>query len=153
MRLAPFVDGEERPGRRSPRGRLTGLHVGIEQEHVARALVEGVACALLRGLDHLRVADVPVGGRLFVLGHAARSHAFQRVLADLAARPVFVPAPVDLAETVALGACVQAAAVLHQVDPIVVADAWGLGPVRVIEPDLDVDALEIRGDYATDRVA
>ena len=148
VRLAPFLDAEERVGRRTPRGRLTGLHVDIEQEHVARALVEGVACVLLRALDDLRTADVPVGGRLVVVGYAARSHAFQRVIADLAGRPVFVPATADLAETGALGACVQASAVLHEVDPTLVADAWGLGPARMIEPDFEVDALEIRADYA-----
>ena len=77
VRLAPFLDAEEHAGRRTPRGRLTGLHVDIEQEHVARALVEGVACVLLHALDDLRTADVPVGGRLVVVGYAARSHTFR----------------------------------------------------------------------------
>ena len=42
--------------------------------------------------------------------------------------PVYVPATTDVADTGALGACVQAAAVLHQLDPIELADVWGLQP-------------------------
>ena len=101
----------------------------------------------------VRAADVPVGGRLYVQGHAARSHAFQRVLADLSERPVYVPATTDVADTGALGACVQAAAVLHQLDPGELADAWGLQPVRVIEPEFGADADEIRAEYTALRVA
>jgi xylulokinase len=148
VRLVPFVDTDERIGRPPLSGSLWGLHADAVQEDVARALVEGVVCALLDGLDRLRSADVPVGGRLYVQGFAARSHAFQRVLADLSERPVFVPATTDVADTGALGACVQAAAVLHQVDPTELADAWGLQPARVIEPDFSLDADEIRADYA-----
>ncbi|MGH9014657.1 MAG: xylulose kinase, partial [Acidimicrobiia bacterium] len=72
---------------------------------------------------------------------------YQRVLADLAARPVEVPS----GEQVAAGACVQAAAVLHQRPPDEVAEAWGLGTARAIEPDGRVDAGGIRAAYAAAR--
>jgi xylulokinase len=153
VRLVPFGDTGSRIGQPPPAGQLTGLHAGTAQEHVARALVEGVVCALLDGLDRLRAADVPVGGRLYVQGYAAKSHAFQRVLADLSERTVYVPATTDVADTGALGACVQAAAVLHQLDPSELADIWGVQPLRVIEPDFAIDADEIRSDYAAARVA
>jgi len=45
----------------------------------------------LDGLDALRTADVPVGGRISLIGTGSRSHAFQRVLADLSQRAVAVP--------------------------------------------------------------
>ena len=106
MRLVPFDDTEEHVGCRPPPGRLTGLRADTTQEDVARALVEGVVCALLDGLDRLRAADVPVGGRLFVQGYAARSHAMQRALADLSERTVYLPPTTDVADTAALG-CVR----------------------------------------------
>jgi xylulokinase len=153
VRLVPFDAAEHRADRRPVEGRLTGLRADTTPEDVARALVEGVVCALLDGLDRLRSADVPVGGRLFVQGYAARSHAIQRALADLSERTVYLPPTTDVADTGALGSCVQAAAVLYQVDPVELADVWGLQPTRVIEPDFGVDADAIRADYTVPRAA
>jgi xylulokinase len=153
VRLVPFDDADDPIGRLPAGARLTGLRADTTQEDVARALVEGVVCALLDGLDRLRAADVPVGGRLFVQGYAARSHAFQRTLADLSERTVFLPHTTDVADTSARGACVQAASVLYQVDPVELADVWGLEPTRVVEPDFAVDADAIRADYTVPRAA
>jgi xylulokinase len=129
-------------------GVLTGLHAGVTQEHVARALVEGVVCSLLDGLDALYEAGVPTDGRLWVVGAAARSNAFQRVVADLSGQAVSVP---RVADAVCLGAAIQAAAVLHQRTTDEVAEAWGVGSTREVEPDGRVDAEAIRADYASAR--
>ncbi|MGH2684519.1 MAG: hypothetical protein ACRDJP_03525, partial [Actinomycetota bacterium] len=51
-------------------------------------------------------------------------------------------------EHVAAGACVQAAAVLHQRPPEDVAAAWGLGRATPIEPDLAVDTVAVRSAFA-----
>ena len=69
---------------------------------------------------------------------AARSAAFQRVVADLAQRPVSVPRQAD---AVCIGAAMQAAAVLHGVSPDEMADAWGMGSVREVEPDPRVEGI------------
>jgi len=95
---------------------------------------------VLDGIDALRYADVPVGGRLFLLGAGAGTHALQRILADLSGRVVGVPQ----GDRVATGACVQAAATLHGTAPDQIVAAWGLERVREIEPDPSVDAEEIR---------
>jgi xylulokinase len=145
--LVPYFDGERTPNRPDATGSLTGLRSDVTPEQVARAAVEGVVCGLLEGLDALRAVGAPAGGRLLLVGGGARSHAYQRVLADLAARPVEVPS----GEQVAAGACVQAAAVLHQRPPDEVAEAWGLGTARAIEPDGRVDAGGIRAAYAAAR--
>jgi sugar (pentulose or hexulose) kinase len=78
------------------------------------------------------------------MGGGSQSHAFQRVLADLARRPVLVPG----GEPVATGACVQAAAALHQTPPEEVARTWELGTGHVVETDYGVDARAIRSAYA-----
>jgi sugar (pentulose or hexulose) kinase len=71
------------------------------------------------------------------------------VLADLAQRPVIVPAG---DEHVALGACVQAAAALVGASPIEIADSWGLGRGDTVEPVIDADrARAVRHRYAVAR--
>ena len=137
-----FVPGARREGMGSggTGGVLVGMTPGITPELVARAVMEGVVCSLLDGIDALRYADVPVGGRMFFLGAGAGTHALQRILADLSGRVVCVPQ----GDRVATGACVQAAATLHGAAPDQIVAAWGLERVREIEPDPRVDAEEIR---------
>lgn len=111
-------------------GFLAGLRSDVSPADLARAAVEGVVCSVLDGVDALRAADVPVGGRISLIGPGARSHAFQRVLADMSQRPVAVPQ----GERIATGACVQAAAALRHEPPEHVAEAWGLTPTRQLDP-------------------
>ena len=145
VRCVPYRELDDATGRRPGPGALIGLGADVGPEHVARALVEGIVCELLDALDALTAAGVPTGGRLWVMGSAARSAAFGRVVADLAQRPVSVPRQAD---AVCLGAAIQAAAVLHGTAPDAVADAWGLGAAREIEPDPRVDGAALRADYA-----
>jgi xylulokinase len=144
-----FVPGARRAGAGShgTGGALVGMTADISSELVARAVIEGVVCSLLDGIDALRHADVPVGGRLFLLGAGAGTHALQRILADLSGRVVGVPQ----GDRVATGACVQAAATLHGAAPDAIVDAWGLERVREIEPDPRADAAEIRAAYRAAR--
>jgi xylulokinase len=110
---------------------------------VARAVVEGVACHLLRAFDALRSADVPTGGRVFLVGAGARGTVLHQMLANLFQRPITVPK----GSRTATGACVQAAATLHGVAPERIAESWGLDAGREVEPDSRVDVEEIRSRY------
>ena len=149
--LLPYLDGERTPNRPDASGVLAGLRADVTPAQVARAAVEGVVCGLLDGLDALARAGVTVdAGRLALVGGGARSAAFRAVVASLAGRPLTVPAADEL---VATGACVQAAAVLHDCPAEQVAAAWGLDRGRVVEPDAHVDAAEVRGRYAERRDA
>jgi len=152
--LVPYLDGERTPNRPTATGSLMGLRSSSSAADVARAAFEGVACGLLDGLDALAGAGVDTSGRLVLVGGGAESAAYRRVLADLAQRPITVPDTGDVLvpEWVATGACVQAAAVLHQRQPEEVAAAWGLGRGTEQEPDLDPGrAAEIRARYAAAR--
>jgi xylulokinase len=149
--LLPYLDGERTPNLPDATGTLAGLRSDVTREQLARAAVEGVACGLLDGLAALTAAGVPTGGRVLLAGGGARSAAYRRVLADLLQRPVTV---VDEPEQVALGACVQAAAVLGGCAPTEVAGEWGAGAGTELEPDPSVDAVAIRAAYraaASDR--
>jgi xylulokinase len=121
----------------------------VTPEQLARAAVEGVACGLLDAFDALRVSGTRVRGDegIVLMGGGSRSHALQRVLADLTGWPVTTAA----GEPAATGACVQAASALHQVAPETVAKAWGLGDGRVVEPDEHVDGRAIRSAYGAVR--
>jgi xylulokinase len=141
--LVPHFDGERTPNRPLASGTLTGLRSDVTQAQLARAAVEGVVCSLLEGADALGAAAA--SGRVFLIGGAARSHAYRRVVADLTGRAVQVPADEEL---VAAGAAVQAAAVYLGWDFAQVNDAWGLGGGDVVEPDDSVDRAAIRAAYA-----
>ena len=84
-------------------------------------------------------------GRVFLIGGAARSPAYRRVVADLLGRVVEVP---SCEELVAGGAAVQAAAVHLGCDFASVAEAWGLGRGEIVEPDDTIDRVAIRSAYA-----
>jgi xylulokinase len=141
--LVPYFNGARVPARPDATGLLAGLSADVTPEEVARAAVEGVVCALLDAVDALRAADVPVGPRVALIGAGARMHAVQRVLADLSERVVML----STGDRAAVGACVQAAAVLHGRPPDEVAAAWELAPTREIEPDPRVDAAAVREQF------
>jgi xylulokinase len=139
--LVPYFDGERTPNRPDDSGRLMGLRSDVTPQQVARAAVEGVVCNLLAGADALG----PTDGRVFLVGGAARSAAYRRVVADLTARVVVVPTEGEL---VAAGAAVQAAAVSLGGEVDALAQAWQLGRGDTVEPDSSVDAAAIRAAYA-----
>ena len=141
--LLPTFEPERIAHRDNVGGTLTGLRADVGPEHLARAAVEGVVCSVLDGLDALRAADVPVGGRITLVGAGARSHAFQRILADVSQRPVAVPQ----GDRIATGACVQAAAALHGQPPEQIAAAWALAPTRQLDPSDRGDSDAVRDQY------
>src|SRR5204862_5510278 len=136
--VLPYLNGERTPNRPSARGVITGVHTDMSRADFARAAFEGVVFGLLDGLDALRRVGVghPGTGRTMLVGGGARSAAYRQIVADLSGLPVTVPGG---DEHVAIGACVQAAAVLHERPPELVADAWGLGDGIEVEPRHRVD--------------
>jgi xylulokinase len=147
MVLLPYLSGERTPNRPSATGVLAGLTSDLTRASLARAACEGVVCGLLDGLDALHSATGAGhghDGRTFLVGGGARSPAYRRIVADLSGLPITVPAT---DEHVAMGACVQAAAVLHECAPVEVAEAWELGEGTVVEPDDRVDRVALRDRY------
>jgi xylulokinase len=146
--LLPYFGGERTPNRPTATGIIAGLRPEVTRAAMARAAYEGVVLGVLDGLDALARAGLTrgEGGRTMLIGGGARSPAYRRIVADLSGAAITVP---DGDEHVALGACVQAAAVLHERSPDAIADAWGLGAGAVVEPDERVDRAAIRARYAS----
>jgi xylulokinase len=124
---------------------LSGLRSNVSREDLARAAFEGVVCGLLDGLSSL-ARQAPADGTIMLVGGGATSFAYRRILADLSGRPLRIFD--EEGSTVALGACVQAAAVLEGATPEDIRAAWPKGQADVIEPDPTVDAAAIREAYA-----
>jgi xylulokinase len=119
--MTAFLDGERAPIRPYARGILAGLTTVTTREQIARAAFEGVLLGLLRGVDAIAAAGAEVSGRLIITGGGARGRAYRQLLADLSGREVVV---LDVPESSARGACVQAAAVLRSADIADVVEAW-----------------------------
>ncbi len=145
MVLVPHLDGERTPNRPGATGTLTGLRADVKPEQLARAAVEGVVCNLLAGADGLCATTGSDTGRVFLVGGAARSRAYRRVVADLTGRPVVVPSDGEL---VACGAALQAAAIHLGCGFAELAQAWGSGCGEIVDPDESVDRDGIRAAYA-----
>jgi len=143
--VLPYLDGERTPNRPNATGTIAGGRSDVRASQIARAAFEGVVCGILDGIDALTDAGVELAGsRLLLLGGGSQSPAYRRVLADLSGRPVVV---YDDYERTAIGACVQAAAVIEDASPNDIAAAWGLETGSVtIEPD-EVDATAVRERY------
>jgi len=141
--LVPHLDGERTPNRPEATGTLHGIRTDVTPAQLARATVEGVVCNLLAGAEAL--GPPASSGRVLLVGGAARSPAFRRVVADLTGLPVQVPADEEL---VARGAAVQAAAIALGCDFTGVAQAWDLGRGDVVDPDHTVDRNAVRAAYA-----
>ncbi len=134
VRVRPAPGG---PAGSSGEAAVAGLGRDATPAMLARAALEGVADGVLDGIDdiagaigpdaHGPAADRP----LHLLAPAGSASAWAAVLADRSGRAVVVP---ELAEPVATGACVQAAAALAGVSPLEVARAWRSGRGRVTGP-------------------
>jgi xylulokinase len=145
--VLPYLNGERTPNRPNATGLVSGVQGDVTRAEFARAAYEGVVFGLLDGLDALRRAaglSRSGSGRTMLVGGGARSLAYRRIVADLSGLPITVP---DGEEHVAIGACVQAAAVLHERPPEEIAHAWGLGTGDLVEPDDRVDRAGLRARY------
>ena len=148
--VVPHLDGERAPYRPHASGLMIGIRSDVTRAQVARAAFEGVVNGLLDALDALRAVCPAAGteGRTLLVGGGARSPAYRRILADLSGLALTVPAA---PESVATGACVQAAAIVEGRRPEDVAASWDLGPPITVEPDERVQRDAIRAAYVAAR--
>ena len=140
--VLPYLDGERTPNLPQASGTVTGLRHGTTPQQILMAAYEGAVASLLLAHDAI---DGAVGGLdpdapILLIGGGARGTAWRDVVRRLTGRPVQVP---DARELVALGAAVQAAAVLAGEPPEAVARRWdGSAGTRLDPLPLDEDRLE-----------
>ena len=86
--FAPYLCGERTPYMDPhARGCFIGLSLRHTRAHMARAIMEGVACSLADSLELFRQLQVPVGD-VHCSGGGSRSPLWRQILADVFDRPV-----------------------------------------------------------------
>jgi xylulokinase len=129
----PYFDGERTPNLPDASGAILGLRHDTDPRSILMATYEGAVIGLLDALDTIDrcSSGVDPQAALFLIGGGALSQTWRRVVQGLAGRPILVP---DATQLVALGAAVQAAATLENVDPLSVAARWHTSEGTLLEP-------------------
>ena len=120
----PWFDGERTPDLPNAAGTLAGLRHDTRPQQVLMAAYEGAIASLLDAVDAIaeQAGGLDETAPLVVLGGGARGRTWVDVVRRLSGRAVLIP---DAEELVAIGAAVQAAAILGGEDPAAVAARWG----------------------------
>lgn len=131
----PFLDGERTPNLPYASGLLTGLRHETTAGQVLQGAYDGAVWALLRALDEVLAVDGSATGAaaepLLLIGGGARGVAWRETVRRLSGRAVRVPAAEEL---VALGAAVQAAALLTGEGATGIARRWATSGGPLYEP-------------------
>ncbi len=147
----PWFDGERTPNLPLAAGALSGLRHDSDPRSVLQAAYEGAAGTLVAALERLdRWAPPDPAAPLLLVGGGARGAVWQTVIGRLTGRALLVP---EAGELVALGAAVQAAAVLAGREPAAVAASWPTRQGALIEPRPREEALVERLRVWTDAIA
>ena len=96
LRFYPWFGGAGQPEPDNcSRGTFTGLDLSHDRGHLARAVMEGVACQTVWALRTME-KRLPMR-RLFLAGGASKSPLWTRMIAEIAGRPIRVSVTADLA--------------------------------------------------------
>jgi len=134
--VLPYFDGERTPNLPLAAGSVLGLRHATSPGEILMAAYEGVIAGLLLALERLDElgSGLDSAAPLVLIGGGAQGRAWRQVVRRLSGRAVLVP---QTGELVAMGAAVQAAAVLNREDTAAVAARWQtlagprLEPLRV----------------------
>jgi xylulokinase len=131
--VLPYLDGERTPNVPEAAGLIAGLRHRTTSPQILMATYEGAAASLLGALDAIAVSSggLDPAAPLVLIGGGARGRAWQEVVRRLSGRPVSIP---DSQELVALGAAVQATAVLRGESPASVTTRWRTSAGVVLDP-------------------
>ena len=131
--VLPFLDGERTPNLPAAAGSITGLRHSTTPQQILMATYEGAVASLLGAIAAIDAAGgtIDPDAPLVLIGGGARGRTWREVARRLSGRPVLVP---DAEELVALGAAVQAAAVLRGEPLGDVAARWGTGAGTLLDP-------------------
>ena len=135
----PDLDGFRRGG-----GRLSGITLAHCRNHVLRAVVEGLACELLRHIRLFAAGGVSVG-RLAMCGTAAAGRSTPQIIADVTRLPVSC---VEASEVSAFGAAMVARKLVDEkTDLADIARQWAPSR-RTLHPGDDaVKYNDLRREY------
>jgi xylulokinase len=131
------------------RGTFLGLGAGHGQQHLSRALLEGVAYSARHVLETLEAATGAPVPRLAITGGAAASDLWCQIKADILDRPLVRLAVLDSG---VLGAALMGGAAAGLLDDLRSAARALVHPQRTFEPQ-GADRAVLDAGYATYRAA
>jgi xylulokinase len=141
--VLPYLDGERTPNLPDASGAVFGLRHTTDPRAILMATYEGAIVGLLDALEAIDACSSGVDPEapLILVGGGANGDTWQRVAQRLSGSPIAVP---HVREVVAMGAAVQAAAVLRREAPVDVAARWATADgilLPAIDRDIETTAL------------
>ena len=129
----PYLDGERTPDLPLAAGTIAGLRHTTTPQQVLMAAYEGAVASLLEALDAIGEAagGLDRAAPLVLIGGGARGTTWRDVVLRLSGRPILIP---EAEELVAIGAAVQAAAILRTEPLATVAERWATTRGTLLEP-------------------
>ncbi len=139
--VLPYFDGERTPNLPNAAAAIFGLRHETDPRSILMAAYEGAILGLLDALDAIDACSsgIDPAAPLVLIGGGARGAAWQSVVRRLSGRKVSIP---EATELVAIGAAVQAAAVLRGEAPADVAARWRTDRGTILE-SMDPDTATI----------
>lgn len=121
--VLPYFDGERTPNLPNATATITGLRHDTQPGEILLAAYQGAAFSLLGALDALGGlgSGLEPEAPIVLIGGGAKGKTWRRVVGELSGRPLVIP---EGEELVAMGAAVQAAAVLEATKPEAIAARW-----------------------------
>ena len=131
--MLPYLDGERTPNLPLASGSISGLRHSTTPQQILMAAYEGAVASLLVAFDAIgeAVGGLDPAAPLMLIGGGARGETWRAVVRRLTGRAVQVPAAGEL---VAIGAAVQAAALLRGETTAEVAKRWGGATGALLDP-------------------
>lgn len=142
--MAAFFDGERTPDLPYATGIIAGLNSMTDRNRFARCIFDGVLLPLVRNYKLLKNVVEKSDGRMILTGGASKSSAYQQILADLLQKDVYI---LDVDQSSARGACVQAAAVAGKTTVSDIVELWQPEVVKVVSPRKVLDLAEYFEKY------
>jgi xylulokinase len=120
----PWFDGERTPNVPNAAGTIAGMRHDTRPQQILMAAYEGAISSLLDAVDAIaeQSGGLDPAAPLMLIGGGARGRTWVDVVRRLSGRRVLIP---EAQELVAMGAAVQAAAILGGEDPGAIATRWG----------------------------
>jgi xylulokinase len=119
--VLPWLDGERTPDLPGASGTIVGLRHTTTPQQILMATYEGAVASLLEALAAVEAASASSREPLVLIGGGARGATWRDVVRRLSGRALLIPAAEEL---VAIGAAVQATAILRGESPSAVARRW-----------------------------
>ncbi|MCJ7726250.1 MAG: xylulokinase [Acidimicrobiia bacterium] len=140
--VLPYFDGERTPNLPNAAASITGLRHTTEPGEILLAAYQGAVLSLLEALDVIDglSSGIDPEAPIVLIGGGAQGKTWRRVVRAMSGRSVQIPEETEL---VALGGAAQAAAMLCDDLPDVIARRWGTRRGTLLDPvDPDLAALE-----------